>query len=69
MFGEKKKPVKKFYKKRIDLLKLVDKIKLWPSRKGMLHGIKRMLPMLLSQPIATKPFVQIIRLTAELPGG
>ena len=34
------KPAKKFYRKRIDLLKLIDKIKLWPSRKGVLHGIK-----------------------------
>jgi len=39
--AEKKKNVtKRFYKKRIDLLKLIDKIKLWPSRKGVLHGIK-----------------------------
>lgn len=36
----KKKPDKRFYKKRIDLLRLIDKIKLWPSRKGVLHGIR-----------------------------
>lgn len=32
--------VKRYYRKRINLLKLIDKIKLWPSRKGILHGIK-----------------------------
>jgi pyrrolysyl-tRNA synthetase-like protein len=31
---------KRFYRKRVELLKLIDKIKLWPSRKGILHGIK-----------------------------
>ena len=35
-----KKPVKRYFRKRIDLLKLLEKIKLWPSRKGVLHGIK-----------------------------
>ncbi|MFO8143055.1 MAG: pyrrolysine--tRNA(Pyl) ligase small subunit [Dehalococcoidales bacterium] len=29
-----------FYPKRIPLFKLIDKIKLWPSRTGVLHGIK-----------------------------
>ena len=33
-------PVKRFYRKRIELFRLIDKIKLWPSRKGILHGIK-----------------------------
>lgn len=28
------------YRKRVDLLALIEKIKLWPSRKGILHGIK-----------------------------
>lgn len=32
--------VKRYYRKRINLFKLIDKIKLWPSRKGILHGIK-----------------------------
>jgi pyrrolysyl-tRNA synthetase-like protein len=32
--------VKRFYRKRINLFKLIGKIKLWPSRKGILHGIK-----------------------------
>ncbi|MGD2100459.1 MAG: pyrrolysine--tRNA(Pyl) ligase small subunit [Desulfobacterales bacterium] len=31
---------KRYYRKRIDLFRLIDKIKLWPSRKGILHGIK-----------------------------
>ncbi len=29
-----------YYQKRLRLFKLVDKIKLWPSRKGKLHGIR-----------------------------
>lgn len=35
-----KKPAKRYYRKRVELLRLIDKIKLWPSRKGMLHGIR-----------------------------
>jgi len=31
---------KRFYRKRVDLFSLIEKIKLWPSRKGTLHGIK-----------------------------
>jgi pyrrolysyl-tRNA synthetase-like protein len=34
-----KVPVR-FYRKRIELFRLIDKIKLWPSRKGVLHGIR-----------------------------
>ena len=34
-----KPPAKRYYRKRVDLLNLIDKIKLWPSRKGTLHGI------------------------------
>jgi len=30
----------RFYRKRVELLRLIDKIKLWPSRRGLLHGIK-----------------------------
>jgi pyrrolysyl-tRNA synthetase-like protein len=37
-----KKPVKRYYRKRVELFRLIDKIKLWPSRKGMLHGIRSM---------------------------
>jgi len=35
-----KKAAKRYYRKRIDLFRLIDKIKLWPSRKGILHGIR-----------------------------
>jgi pyrrolysyl-tRNA synthetase-like protein len=35
-----KPPTKRFYRKRVELFRLIDKIKLWPSRKGILHGIK-----------------------------
>jgi len=35
-----KKQVKRYYRKRVELFRLIDKIKLWPSRKGVLHGIK-----------------------------
>ncbi|ACN14632.1 hypothetical protein HRM2_15230 [Desulforapulum autotrophicum HRM2] len=31
---------KRFYRKRVPLLNLVNKIKLWPSRTGQLHGIR-----------------------------
>ncbi|NOX35132.1 MAG: hypothetical protein GXP56_15635 [Deltaproteobacteria bacterium] len=35
------KPVKKrYYRKRVPVFKLIDKIKLWPSRTGQLHGIR-----------------------------
>jgi pyrrolysyl-tRNA synthetase-like protein len=34
-----KAPVR-FYRKRIELFRLIDKIKLWPSRRGVLHGIR-----------------------------
>ena len=41
---EKKNKVKhyrrRFYRKRVGLFLLLEKIKLWPSRKGLLHGIK-----------------------------
>jgi pyrrolysyl-tRNA synthetase-like protein len=35
-----KKPSKRYYRKRVELFRLLDKIKLWPSRTGILHGIK-----------------------------
>jgi len=35
-----KQPVKRFYRKRVELFRLIEKIKLWPSRKGLLHDIK-----------------------------
>jgi pyrrolysyl-tRNA synthetase-like protein len=31
---------KRFYRKRARLFNLIDKIKLWPSRTGALHGIR-----------------------------
>jgi pyrrolysyl-tRNA synthetase-like protein len=37
---KKNKPVKKrFYRKRARIFNLIEKIKLWPSRTGQLHGI------------------------------
>jgi len=35
-----KTPPKRYYRKRVSLFRLIDKIKLWPSRKGVLHGIR-----------------------------
>ena len=35
-----KPPDKRYYRKRVELFRLIEKIKLWPSRKGLLHGIK-----------------------------
>ena len=42
MDAEKKQKTaaKRFYRKRVHLLNLIEKIKLWPSRKGILHGIR-----------------------------
>ncbi|MCG8483977.1 MAG: hypothetical protein MJA31_11755 [Clostridia bacterium] len=31
---------KRYYRKNVELFLLIDKIKLWPSRSGRLHGIK-----------------------------
>ena len=31
---------KRFYRKRVPLFNLINKIKLWPSRTGQLHGIR-----------------------------
>ncbi len=36
----KKAQPARYYRKRVDLFLLIDKIKLWPSRRGILHGIK-----------------------------
>lgn len=35
-----KKYCKRYYRKRVELFHLIEKIKLWPSHKGILHGIK-----------------------------
>jgi pyrrolysyl-tRNA synthetase-like protein len=29
-----------YYRKRVELFRLIEKIKLWPSRRGVLHGIR-----------------------------
>jgi pyrrolysyl-tRNA synthetase-like protein len=39
-----KKPEVRYYRKRVELFRLLDKIKLWPSRTGLLHGIKSIEP-------------------------
>jgi pyrrolysyl-tRNA synthetase, N-terminal region len=33
---------KRYYRKNVDFFKFVQKLKLWPSRSGTLHGIKSM---------------------------
>ena len=33
-------PATRYYRKRVELFSLIRKIKLWPSRQGILHGIK-----------------------------
>ncbi|MFC1791900.1 pyrrolysine--tRNA(Pyl) ligase small subunit, partial [Gemmatimonadota bacterium] len=39
--SDKAKAAKKRYvRKRVELFRLIDKIKLWPSRTGLLHGIR-----------------------------
>jgi pyrrolysyl-tRNA synthetase-like protein len=38
--GRSKKQKRIYYRKRVELLKLIDKVKLWPSRTGVLHGVK-----------------------------
>jgi pyrrolysyl-tRNA synthetase-like protein len=38
--AEKKKAAARYYRKKVELFLLIDKIKLWPSRQGILHGIK-----------------------------
>lgn len=41
MVPKKEKPqVKRYYRKRVELFRLIDKVKLWPSRRGILHGIR-----------------------------
>jgi pyrrolysyl-tRNA synthetase-like protein len=31
----------RYYRKQVPLFRLVEKVKLWPSRRGILHGIKQ----------------------------
>ena len=40
MRKEDKDAKKRYYRKRVELFRLIDKIKLWPSRRGLLHGIR-----------------------------
>lgn len=40
MSETEKAPRARFYRKRVELFRLLDKIKLWPSRTGLLHGIR-----------------------------
>ena len=40
MNEEKKGTTKRYIRKRVELFRLIEKIKLWPSRKGVLHGIR-----------------------------
>jgi pyrrolysyl-tRNA synthetase-like protein len=35
-----KQPARRYYRKRVEIFRLIEKIKLWPSRRGLLHGIK-----------------------------
>jgi len=35
-----KKPATRYYRTRVGLLTLIEKMKLWPSRRGVLHGIR-----------------------------
>lgn len=37
-----KKTTRRFYRKDQSLFALVGKVKLWPSRRGLLHGIRSM---------------------------
>lgn len=42
--GKASKPVPKekrrYYRKNVEFFKLIEKLKLWPSRSGTLHGIR-----------------------------
>ncbi len=33
-------PAPRYFRKRIELFRLIDKIRLWPSRSGHLHGLR-----------------------------
>jgi pyrrolysyl-tRNA synthetase-like protein len=33
---------KRYYRKNVELYLLLEKIKLWPSRRGVLHGIREL---------------------------
>jgi len=40
MSDKTKAEKKRYYRKKVELFRLIDKIKLWPSRTGLLHGIR-----------------------------
>ena len=40
MLLKEKAPKKVYYRKQIPLFRLVLKMKLWPSRRGLLHGVR-----------------------------
>ena len=40
MSDKEKAEKKRYYRKRVDLFRLIDKIKIWPSRTGLLHGVR-----------------------------
>ena len=40
MSDQPKPSKKRYYRKRVELFRLIEKIKLWPSRTGLLHGIR-----------------------------
>jgi pyrrolysyl-tRNA synthetase-like protein len=39
IISSEKTPRRVYYRKQVPLFRLIEKIKLWPSRKGILHGI------------------------------
>lgn len=38
--SEQEQTKKRYYRKNTDFAKLIEKIKLWPARSGVLHGVK-----------------------------
>lgn len=38
--GDKQNDKKRYYRKNFLFFKLVEKLKLWPSRNGILHGVR-----------------------------
>ena len=39
--NEMSEEIKRYYRKHVDFFDLLNKIKLWPSRNGTLHGVKK----------------------------
>lgn len=39
--GENSRERERFYRKNVEFFKLLEKIKLWPSRSGTLHGVRK----------------------------